>query len=130
MKNSFIFDPALSTEELRSFSRTVAEIEWLTVILVLLYQVVFSPAPKSTAAIAIGTVGFAGFVLSFHYFNFYRKESSWKLAIETWVMLVFITWVLLKVARGKFSEIHPLMWAVSIAFVVYFANTYIQSIVH
>ena len=64
MKKSFIIDPALSTEELRSFSRTVGEIEWLTVILVLLYQVVFSPAPKSAAAIAIGTVGFAAFVLS------------------------------------------------------------------
>ena len=32
----------------------------------------------------------------------------------------FITWVLLKVVRGKMSEIHPLMWVVSIAFVVYF----------
>ncbi len=42
----------------------------------------------------------------------------------------FITWVLLKVARGKLGEIHPLMWAVSIAFVIYFANTYIQTIVH
>src|SRR4029079_16974148 len=39
----------------------------------------------------------------------------------------FITWVLLKVARGKMGEIHPLMWAVSIAFVVYFAHTDIQS---
>jgi hypothetical protein len=36
-KQSFIFDPALSEEELRGFSRTVAEIEWLTVSLVLLY---------------------------------------------------------------------------------------------
>ncbi|MGZ5122274.1 MAG: GGDEF domain-containing protein [Burkholderiales bacterium] len=99
MKNSFIIDPALSTEELRSFSRTVAEIEWLTVILVLLYQVVFLPAPNAAAAIAIGTVVFAGFVLSFHYFDFYRKESSWKLAIETWVMLAFITWVLLHTGR-------------------------------
>ena len=42
----------------------------------------------------------------------------------------FITWVVLKVARGKIREIHPLMWAVSIAFVVYFANTYIQSVIH
>ena len=38
----------------------------------------------------------------------------------------FITWVLLKVVRGKMSEIHPLMWVVSLAFVVYFANTWIQ----
>ncbi|MEA3155952.1 MAG: hypothetical protein QOK44_3541 [Betaproteobacteria bacterium] len=99
MKNSFIFDPALSTEELRSFSRTVAEIEWLTIILVLLYQVVFSPTPAAAAAIAIGTLIFAGIVLSFHYLNFYRKESGWKLAIETWVIVAFITWVLLHTGR-------------------------------
>jgi adenine/guanine/hypoxanthine permease len=41
----------------------------------------------------------------------------------------FISWVLLKVVRGKFAEIHPLMWVVSIAFVVYFANNWIQSII-
>jgi adenine/guanine/hypoxanthine permease len=40
----------------------------------------------------------------------------------------FISWVLLKVVRGKMSEIHPLMWVVSIAFLVYFANSWIQSI--
>jgi AGZA family xanthine/uracil permease-like MFS transporter len=38
----------------------------------------------------------------------------------------FISWVLLKVVRGKLGEIHPLMWVVSIAFVVYFANNWIQ----
>jgi AGZA family xanthine/uracil permease-like MFS transporter len=40
----------------------------------------------------------------------------------------FISWVLLKVVRGKFSEIHPLMWVVSIAFLVYFANSWIQTV--
>jgi len=38
----------------------------------------------------------------------------------------FISWVLLKVVRGKLGEIHPLMWVVSIAFLVYFANNWIQ----
>ena len=94
MKNSLIFDPTLSAEELRGFSRTVAEIEWLTVILVLLYQVVFSPAPEASAALALGTLVFGGFVLSFHYLNFYRRESNWKIAVETWVMIAFITYVL------------------------------------
>src|SRR5687768_17550856 len=87
MKNSLIFDPTLSAEELRGFSRTVAEIEWLTVILVLLYQVVFAPGPEASSNLALGTLLFAGFVLSFHYLNFYRKESNWKIAIETWVLL-------------------------------------------
>jgi len=41
----------------------------------------------------------------------------------------FITWVLLKVVRGKLGEIHPLMWVVSIAFLIYFANTWIQTVV-
>jgi AGZA family xanthine/uracil permease-like MFS transporter len=41
----------------------------------------------------------------------------------------FISWVLLKVVRGKLTEVHPLMWVVSIAFLVYFANTWLQSII-
>src|SRR5207302_9750355 len=34
----------------------------------------------------------------------------------------FISWVLLKVVRGRAAEIHPLMWLVSIGFVIFFAN--------
>ena len=34
----------------------------------------------------------------------------------------FVSWVFLKVVKGKLGEIHPLMWAVAIAFLVYFAN--------
>ncbi|HEX5039529.1 MAG TPA: NCS2 family permease [Candidatus Limnocylindria bacterium] len=34
----------------------------------------------------------------------------------------FIVWVLIKVALGKFGEIHWLMWLVSLAFVIYFAQ--------
>ncbi|MFZ0158021.1 MAG: NCS2 family permease [Kineosporiaceae bacterium] len=33
----------------------------------------------------------------------------------------FVSWVLLKVMRGKLSEIHPLMWVTSALFVLYFA---------
>jgi adenine/guanine/hypoxanthine permease len=34
----------------------------------------------------------------------------------------FITWVVIKVALGKLEAVHPLMWLVSAAFVVYFAQ--------
>jgi adenine/guanine/hypoxanthine permease len=34
----------------------------------------------------------------------------------------FIAWVLIKIAVGKIGEIHPLMWVVAIAFVIYFAQ--------
>ncbi|HET9682158.1 MAG TPA: NCS2 family permease [Candidatus Limnocylindrales bacterium] len=42
----------------------------------------------------------------------------------------FISWVLIKSVRGKMNEVHPLVWVVSLAFLVYFANTWIQSVVH
>jgi AGZA family xanthine/uracil permease-like MFS transporter len=40
----------------------------------------------------------------------------------------FISWVLLKVVRGKVAEIHPLMWVVSIAFVIFFAQEWLPTI--
>ena len=40
----------------------------------------------------------------------------------------FISWVLIKIVKGKMSAIHPLMWAVSIAFLVFFAQNWISSI--
>jgi AGZA family xanthine/uracil permease-like MFS transporter len=41
----------------------------------------------------------------------------------------FVSWVLIKSVRGKVGEVHPLVWVVSIAFLIYFANTWIQSVV-
>jgi adenine/guanine/hypoxanthine permease len=37
----------------------------------------------------------------------------------------FISWVFIKVVKGRLGEIHPLMWVVSIAFLVYFAKDWI-----
>jgi AGZA family xanthine/uracil permease-like MFS transporter len=34
----------------------------------------------------------------------------------------FITWVLIKLALGKVGQIHPLMWVVAAAFLVFFAQ--------
>ena len=85
---------SIEQEELRGISRTVAEIEWLLLILVLLYQVFGGPAFEDQAAISAGLFFFAAFVLGFRYTNFYKTESRWKIAIETFAMLLFITWAL------------------------------------
>jgi adenine/guanine/hypoxanthine permease len=37
----------------------------------------------------------------------------------------FISWVVIKVVRGKISEVHPLMWVVSIAFAVFFIQDWV-----
>ncbi|MDL2335372.1 MAG: NCS2 family permease [Chloroflexota bacterium] len=41
----------------------------------------------------------------------------------------FISWVFLKVVRGKWAEVHWLMWLVAIAFVVYFLTAWISGII-
>ena len=40
----------------------------------------------------------------------------------------FISWVLIKVARGKVGAVHPLMWLVSIGFVIFFLQDWIVSV--
>jgi AGZA family xanthine/uracil permease-like MFS transporter len=40
----------------------------------------------------------------------------------------FISWVLIKVARGKIGEVHPLMWVVSIGFLIFFAQDWLPTV--
>ena len=91
------FDP--DSTELRDFSRTVAEIEWLLVILVVLYHVFQGDTGDNTLAIYAGLAAYVCVILGFHYFNFVRQPQLWSLAIETWVMIVFVTWVLYHTGR-------------------------------
>ena len=41
----------------------------------------------------------------------------------------FISWVAIKLFKGKTGEIHPLMWLVAIAFIVYFAKDWIATFI-
>lgn len=87
--------PSIEQEELRGISRTVAEIHWLLLILVLLY-VIFGEADKlSEAAVLAAAFFYAAFVMAFRYASFYKRETRWKVAIETWAMISFVTWVCL-----------------------------------
>jgi diguanylate cyclase (GGDEF)-like protein len=92
-------DDALDATELRDFSRTVAEIEWLLVILVLLFHIFQESAGDHAVAIYSGLIAYSAIIISFHYFNFVRKPGRWSLALETWMMIVFITWVLYYTGR-------------------------------
>jgi AGZA family xanthine/uracil permease-like MFS transporter len=41
----------------------------------------------------------------------------------------FISWVLIKVVRGKMGQIHWLMWVVSIGFAIFFAQDWINALI-
>lgn len=80
--------------ELKGFSRSVAELEWLLLILVILYLVTPGTTVESEWLIIKSSMFFGLFVLAFRYLNFYRRETRWKLGIEIWAMVIFITFVL------------------------------------
>ena len=74
--------PSIEQEELRGIARTVAEIHWLLLILVLLFVIFGQHDGEAEAAILSALFFYAALVMSFRYTNFYRRESRWKVAIE------------------------------------------------
>lgn len=87
--------PSLTTayekEELQGFSRSMAELHWLLLTLVILYFFIPIQPVKDTDALTLTMVSYACFVVLFRYLNFHTRESRLKLAMETWAMIGFIT---------------------------------------
>ena len=86
--------PSIEELQLRGISRTVAEIHWLLLILVLVYLTFGDYTRDVEPAISAGAFFYAAFVMSFRYAFFFTQESRAKIAVETWAMLAFITWTL------------------------------------
>jgi diguanylate cyclase (GGDEF)-like protein len=90
--------------QLRGFARTVAEIEWLLLILVVLYLFIANPALARSVGVIGVLLGFAAFVLLFRYARPFAKHTHLKLTIEILVMLGFLTAVLV-VSGGVHSPL-------------------------
>lgn len=91
--------------QLRGFARSFAEVEWLLLILVVLYLFIANPALARSIGVLGVLLGFAAFVLVFRYGRPFAKHTHFKLAFEILVMLAFLTAVL--VASGGVHS--PLM---------------------
>ena len=50
-------------------------------------------------------------------------------SITVGIGAAFVSYVVIKVARGKLRDIHPLMWATATAFVIYFAQRPAQQLI-
>lgn len=85
-----------ASEELQGISRTVAEIHWLLISVVLLYLVFQGRLADQELAVALsaGMIVYVALVITFRYANILKRETLWKISIETWAMVGLITWVL------------------------------------
>ena len=94
----FVSNQVTSTydrEELKGFTRSMGELQWLLLILAILYFFIPTRPITDSDSLIISMVSYAAFVMVFRYMNFQTRESRWKLAIETWAMITFITIVLM-----------------------------------
>jgi len=89
-------DRSLEIEQaqLRGFARSISEIEWLLLILVILYLFVTRPELAQQPAVLAILFGFAGFVLSFRYMRVLASRPHIKIVLEILAMLAFVTGVL------------------------------------
>lgn len=88
------FHRNISQQVIRGFSRSLAELDWLILALVLFYIQIAHLEPEPRAQVIVGMVVFAAFSLGFRYLGFFARTTRLKLTVETWMMLMFITWVI------------------------------------
>ena len=81
-------------DDLRSFAHSMAELQWLLLILVMLYFFIPTRPIDNPDVLILVMVVFAGFVLLFRSVRCCAREARWKLAIQIFGMIAFITFVL------------------------------------
>ena len=80
--------------ELKGFTRSVAELQWLLLAVTLLYSLMPGSIVDSHWGLLFALLIYTGYILGTRYINFYHKESTFKLILDTWMMIFFITLVL------------------------------------
>ncbi|HEX6997035.1 MAG TPA: GGDEF domain-containing protein [Gammaproteobacteria bacterium] len=79
--------------QLRGFARSVSDVEWLLLILVVLYLFVASPDLIRDVPMLATLVAFAGLVLVFRYAKPFASQPQLKLCLEVLLMVAFVTGV-------------------------------------
>jgi diguanylate cyclase (GGDEF)-like protein len=88
-------------EERYGFGDSMAELQWLLLILVMLYfHIPTRPIDNPDRLVAVMVV-FAGFVLLFRFCRSFCREGRWKLVVQTLAMTAFITLVLWYTGRSQ-----------------------------
>lgn len=84
----------IERDEIRDFTKTVAQIQWLLLTMVLFYFVLENAVITAHPELVFIIVAYVVFIVLFHYLKFLAQHRDWKLAIETWVMILFVTVIL------------------------------------
>jgi diguanylate cyclase (GGDEF)-like protein len=87
-------DLEIEQAQLRGFAHSFSEVEWLLLILVMLFLFVSQPDIAGDVGVVGILVAFAAFILLFRYTRVFTKRTAVKIAVEILVMVAFLTGVL------------------------------------
>lgn len=78
-------------DELKGFDKNLTQIQWFLIVLVILYFEIQGSSWKTNIVILTALLIYTIIILFFHYFGLHHIYTKLKLAIETWIMISFIT---------------------------------------
>jgi diguanylate cyclase (GGDEF)-like protein len=87
-------DLEIEQAQLRGFAHSFAEVEWLLLVLVMLFLFVTEPEKARDVAVVGILVGFALFILVFRFTKALAKQTGRKIVVEILVMVAFLTGIL------------------------------------
>jgi diguanylate cyclase (GGDEF)-like protein len=86
----------LPGDEHDSFLRSVTLVDWLALLLVVLYLLLRGTPPPNPALTAVAVAGFAGFLLAFRSPRFPLRSPVRRIALDVFVTVVFLTVVVMQ----------------------------------
>ena len=82
---------SVSARELRGFSRSVGELEWLLLVLVAFYTQVPGTAVGDPLLVVTALVLYTLFILLSHYLGPRLLDEHWRMALGSWAMVLFLS---------------------------------------
>jgi diguanylate cyclase (GGDEF)-like protein len=80
--------------QLRGFARSFSEVEWLLLILVMLYLFVSRPDAAREVGIVLVLIAFAAFIVVFRFSSILAERTALKIGVEILGMIAFLTAIL------------------------------------
>jgi diguanylate cyclase (GGDEF)-like protein len=93
-RDPLVRDLEIEQAQLRGFAHSFAEVEWLLLVLVMLFLFVSKPEVARDVVVVSILLGFAAFILLFRYTKALSKHTGRKIVVEILVMVAFLTGVL------------------------------------
>jgi diguanylate cyclase (GGDEF)-like protein len=93
-------DAEINSEELRRFVRSTTAVEILSLVLVGLVAVLSSGLVQSAPALTVLMCAFAAAIAAFSWRRIFPRETRFKIALQSWTMVAFVTGVLWLTGKG------------------------------